>query len=54
MAQFYPDVDGRTFVILGAGAAGIHAALSLRVAGYQGRIVMITQENKLPSFQKHD
>ncbi|MFB2772033.1 FAD-dependent oxidoreductase [Pelatocladus sp. BLCC-F211] len=48
MAQFNPDIDGRTFVILGAGTAGIHAALSLRVAGYQGRIVMITQEDKLP------
>ncbi|MEH2329673.1 FAD-dependent oxidoreductase [Nostoc sp.] len=48
MAQFDPNVDGRTFVILGAGAAGVHAAEALRVAGYQGRIVMITQENKLP------
>ncbi|MBW4434810.1 MAG: FAD-dependent oxidoreductase [Pelatocladus maniniholoensis HA4357-MV3] len=48
MAQFNPNVDGRTFVILGAGTAGIHAAEALRVAGYQGRIVMITQEDKLP------
>ncbi|MBN3898707.1 MAG: FAD-dependent oxidoreductase [Nostoc sp. NOS(2021)] len=48
MAQFNPNVDGRTFVILGAGAAGVHAAQTLRVAGYQGRIVMITQEDKLP------
>ncbi|MHC5938282.1 FAD-dependent oxidoreductase [Nostoc sp.] len=48
MAQFDPNVDGRTFVILGAGAAGVHAAQTLRVAGYQGRIVMITQEDKLP------
>ncbi|MEH1785560.1 MAG: FAD-dependent oxidoreductase [Nostoc sp.] len=48
MAQFNPNVDGRTFVILGAGAAGIHAAEALRVAGYQGRIVMITKEDKLP------
>ncbi|MEH2349840.1 MAG: FAD-dependent oxidoreductase [Nostoc sp.] len=48
MAQFNPNVDGRTFVILGAGTAGIHAAQALRVAGYQGRIVMITQEDKLP------
>ncbi|MEH2287834.1 FAD-dependent oxidoreductase [Nostoc sp.] len=48
MAQFDPNVDGRTFVILGAGAAGVHAAETLRVAGYQGRIVMITQDNKLP------
>ncbi|MEH2318541.1 FAD-dependent oxidoreductase [Nostoc sp.] len=48
MAQFNPNADGRTFVILGAGAAGVHAAETLRVAGYQGRIVMITQDNKLP------
>ncbi|MHC5775915.1 FAD-dependent oxidoreductase [Nostoc sp.] len=48
MAQFNPNIDGRTFVILGAGAAGVHAAETLRVAGYQGRIVMITQEDKLP------
>ncbi|MEH2153072.1 FAD-dependent oxidoreductase [Nostoc sp.] len=48
MAQFNPSVDGRTFVILGAGAAGIHAAETLRVTGYQGRIVMITQEDQLP------
>ncbi|MHC5833183.1 MAG: NAD(FAD)-dependent dehydrogenase, partial [Nostoc sp.] len=48
MAQFNPDADGRTFVILGAGAAGVHAAEALRVAGYQGRIVMITQDDRLP------
>ncbi|MEH2075962.1 MAG: FAD-dependent oxidoreductase [Nostoc sp.] len=48
MAQFNPNADGRTFAILGAGAAGVHAAETLRVAGYQGRIVMITQDDKLP------
>ncbi|MEH2009960.1 FAD-dependent oxidoreductase [Nostoc sp.] len=48
MAQFNPNADGRTFVILGAGAAGVHAAETLRVAGYQGRIVMITQDDRLP------
>ncbi|MEH2085015.1 MAG: FAD-dependent oxidoreductase [Nostoc sp.] len=48
MAQFDPNVDGRTFVILGAGAAGVHAAETLRIAGYQGRIVMITQDSRLP------
>lgn len=47
MAQYSP-VDGRTFVILGAGAAGAHAAETLRQAGYQGRIVMVTRESKLP------
>ncbi|WGV24121.1 FAD-dependent oxidoreductase [Halotia branconii] len=48
MAQFDPNIDGRTFVILGAGTAGTHAAETLRTAGYQGRIVMITKEDKLP------
>lgn len=48
MSQSNPNVDGRTFVILGAGAAGAHAAETLREAGYQGRIVMVTSEDRLP------
>jgi apoptosis-inducing factor 3 len=48
MAQYAPDIDNRTFVILGAGAAGTHAAETLRVAGYQGQIVMVTRDDKLP------
>jgi apoptosis-inducing factor 3 len=48
MAQYNPELDNRTFIILGAGAAGTHAAETLRVAGYQGRIVMITRDDKLP------
>jgi apoptosis-inducing factor 3 len=48
MAQYDPEIDDRTFVILGAGAAGTHAAETLRVAGYQGRIVMISRDDKLP------
>lgn len=48
MAQYSPENDQRTFVILGAGAAGTHAAETLRVAGYQGRIVMVTREDRLP------
>jgi apoptosis-inducing factor 3 len=48
MSQYDPNADSRTFVILGAGAAGTHAAETLRVAGYQGRIVMITRDSKLP------
>ena len=48
MASYAPESDSRTFVILGAGAAGAHAAETLRVAGYQGRIVMVTGEGKLP------
>jgi apoptosis-inducing factor 3 len=48
MAQYAPEIDRRTFVILGAGAAGTHAAETLRVAGYQGRIVMVTRDDRLP------
>jgi apoptosis-inducing factor 3 len=48
MVQYDPAADGRTFVILGAGAAGAHAAETLRVAGYQGRIILVTQDDRLP------
>ena len=40
--------DGRTLVILGAGAAGNAAAETLRQDGFTGRVVMITQESRLP------
>ena len=48
MAKFNPDADLRTFVVLGASAAGSAAVEVLRQAGFQGRIVMITREHKLP------
>jgi apoptosis-inducing factor 3 len=48
MAKYDATVDQRTFVILGAGAAGAHAAETLRVANFQGRIIMATQEDRLP------
>jgi NADPH-dependent 2,4-dienoyl-CoA reductase/sulfur reductase-like enzyme/nitrite reductase/ring-hydroxylating ferredoxin subunit len=48
MARYAPDADGRTFAILGAGVAGIHAAETLRQVGYQGRIVLVDREVKLP------
>ncbi|PSB20168.1 NAD(FAD)-dependent dehydrogenase [Phormidesmis priestleyi ULC007] len=48
MVQYDPAIDPRTFVILGAGAAGTHATETLRVVGYQGRIVMVTRDDKLP------
>jgi apoptosis-inducing factor 3 len=43
-----PARDARTFVILGAGAAGNAAAQSLRQNGFQGRILMISNETDLP------
>ena len=43
-----PARDPRTFVILGAGAAGNSAAQSLRECGFQGKILMISDEADLP------
>ena len=40
--------DDRTLVILGAGAACNAAAETLRQDGFTGRVVMITQESRLP------
>lgn len=47
MAASNPD-DSRVFVILGAGAAGSIAAETLRQAGFQGKVVMISAEETLP------
>ena len=44
-----PDnVDKRVFVILGGGASGYSAAQTLREDGFEGRILIITRENRLP------
>src|SRR6202022_2636075 len=41
-------VDKRTFLIVGAGAAGAVAAQTLREEGFGGRIVMLDQANRVP------
>lgn len=43
-----PDTDGRMFVIVGAGAAGSYAAQRLRLEGFRGRLVMISDDDHLP------
>ncbi len=48
MASADTGKDSRTFVIVGAGAAGNAAAQTLREDGFRGRIVMITKEKQLP------
>ncbi len=48
MVEADPQVNSRTFVILGAGAAGCSAAQTLRQVGFQGRIVMIGLEDRVP------
>lgn len=40
--------DAETLVVLGAGAAGTHAAEAARRRGFEGRLVMITREEDLP------
>ncbi len=40
--------DKRNYVILGGGGTGNAAAQALREAGYTGRIIMITQEDRVP------
>ena len=40
--------DDRTFLILGAGAGGLNAALALRKIGFAGRVLMATAEADLP------
>lgn len=46
--KYEPEADSRTFIIVGAGAAGHSAAQTLREKGFKGRLIMITHEKKLP------
>ncbi|MEM7761795.1 MAG: FAD-dependent oxidoreductase [Cyanobacteria bacterium P01_A01_bin.40] len=48
MAQYIPECDRRTLVILGGGIAGINAVEVLRQKGYQGKIILISGESQLP------
>lgn len=48
MAKHDSGTDSRTFVVLGAGAAGAHAVETLRTAGFQGRLILATQEDCIP------
>ncbi len=48
MSHFNVQSDTRDFVIVGAGAAGEAAAETLRQLGYEGRIFLITKEDRTP------
>jgi NADPH-dependent 2,4-dienoyl-CoA reductase/sulfur reductase-like enzyme/nitrite reductase/ring-hydroxylating ferredoxin subunit len=47
LEEVSPNED-TTFVLLGGGAAGCAAAMTLRDEGFKGRVVMVTRENDLP------
>lgn len=48
MAKYSAGVDERTFVVLGAGAAGSAAVEMLRQQGFQGKVILVSAEEKLP------
>jgi apoptosis-inducing factor 3 len=48
MAQYVKESDDRTLVVLGAGAAGLHAVEAIRQQGFQGKLILISAEAQLP------
>ncbi len=42
------EADGRTFAVVGGGAAGAAAVEALRQQGYLGRIVLVSREDRRP------
>ncbi len=48
MAERDSSADARLFVILGGGAAGYAAAQALREDGFQGRVLVVTREDRPP------
>lgn len=48
MAKYIPQLEPRTLVVLGAGAAGTNAVEVLRQQGFPGKVILISAEEKLP------
>jgi NADPH-dependent 2,4-dienoyl-CoA reductase/sulfur reductase-like enzyme len=48
MVSYDPQSENRSFVIIGAGAAGSMAAQTLREDGFKGEIIMLTHEDRMP------
>lgn len=48
MAGADPAADGRTVVMVGAGAAGLSAAQELRRCGFRGRLIMLSDDPQAP------
>ena len=53
MASEDRSADSRVVVIIGAGSAGLAAAQEVRRAGFQGRVVMVTEDEQAPYDRTH-
>jgi len=42
------NLNNETYVIIGSGAVGVSCAINLRKEGFEGRVVVITEEDSLP------